>query len=166
LTIWPRKCGPSARQVRRAASPWNSHAPLRVATSTSARRAGFVRAAARAVRFGFCADGFVVFRAIRLLRNFDRFVSASLQASPPASTCRGRFPRNSGLVPPKRRAPASTRLRSRAKGDSASIGLPHASLQIRPDPRLLPQIREKARILSARADRPARAFLVSAARHT
>ena len=36
--MWPRKCGPSARQLRRDGSPWKIHAPLRVATSTAIRR--------------------------------------------------------------------------------------------------------------------------------
>ena len=43
---WPRKCGPSSRHRRRAASPRRSHAPFRVATRTigSPGRAGiFVR---------------------------------------------------------------------------------------------------------------------------
>src|SRR5512137_2371883 len=34
---WPRKCGPSARQLRRDGSAWKTHAPLRVATSTAVR---------------------------------------------------------------------------------------------------------------------------------
>src|SRR5512139_1619022 len=38
---WPRKCGPSARQLRRDGSAWKTHAPLRVATSTAIRRVAF-----------------------------------------------------------------------------------------------------------------------------
>ena len=41
LRTWPRKCGPSTRQRRRAASPWRSQSPLRVATNSVGPRVGF-----------------------------------------------------------------------------------------------------------------------------